>query len=555
MRSTPASADTARAPAPADTALVAVRGLTVDFIGGDEETRVVHGIDFDIGPGERMALVGESGSGKSLTAQALLRLGTQVRYGGSIHFQGQDVLAMSQSALRGLRGRDVGMIFQEPMSALNPLFPVGDQICEVLEQHQGLTRGQSRTRVLELLTQTQIREPERRIDHLPHQLSGGQRQRVMIAMALACQPKLLIADEPTTALDVTVQAQIMALLADLQREFGMAVLLITHDLPQVRAFADRVAVMQRGRIVEQGPTRDLFEMPQQQVTRRLIESRPQRMVTAMLDPALDREDAPGPVLAVKSLACTYVASAGWFRKHRVEAVRQVSFALAPGRTLGVVGESGSGKTTLALAIMRLLDGQTRGEIQIGGHRLDAMHERELRVYRRQFQMVFQDPFNSLSPRLTLGQILGEGIDLHFPQLAADERRARAETALADVGLDSAMMSRYPHEFSGGQRQRIAIARALVLRPRLIVLDEPTSALDLTVQLQVLELLVNLQRRYHLSYLLITHDLSVIRALAHDLIVMKDGRVVEEGSVERVFTAPADPYTCTLLSAVQQMDAV
>ncbi|NLD53326.1 MAG: ABC transporter ATP-binding protein [Burkholderiaceae bacterium] len=533
------------------TRLLEVSGLTVDFVdpGGERTNRVVDDVSFSVGHGERLALVGESGSGKTVTAQAILRLHDNARYGGSIRFEGRDLLAASDTQMRAVRGREIAMIFQEPMAALNPLYSIGDQVSEVLVLHQAMTRPQARARAIELLDRTRIKEPQRRFDSLPHQLSGGQRQRAMIAMALACNPKLVIADEPTTALDVTVQAQIMALLAELQKEIGMAVLLITHDLPLVRSFASRVGVMRAGRILERGPTADVFEAPVHEYTRRLVDARPQRMVTEMAE-----ESATGaPVLKTRGLRCTFVTSAGWFRHHRFEALKGIDLSLPPGRTLGVVGESGSGKTTLAMTILRLVTGLTSGEVTVAGKRIDQLPERALRPHRRTFQMVFQDPYNSLSPRMTVGGIVGEALALHRPDLDPAARRAATAQALSEVGLDPDMSMRCPHEFSGGQRQRIAIARALVLKPTLLVLDEPTSALDLTVQRQVLELLVSLQQRHGLSYLLITHDLAVIRAMAHRVMVMKDGEVVEQGPVEQIFTAPADPYTRTLLSAVRQLE--
>ena len=533
--------------------LLSVEGLTVDFVDSahGHRSRVVDDVSFSIGRGERFALVGESGSGKTVTAQAIMRLHDHAEYRGAVRFEGKDLLKASAREMRAIRGREIAMIFQEPMAALNPLYSIGEQICEVLELHQAMTRPQARARAIELLERTRIKEPQRRFDSLPHQLSGGQRQRAMIAMALACNPKLVIADEPTTALDVTIQAQIMALLAELQKEIGMAVLLITHDLPLVRSFAERVGVMRNGRILEHGNTADVFEAPVDPYTRRLIDARPQRMVSEMMSPPAEAE---APVLRTRNLGCTFISSAGWFRRNRFDALKGVDLSLPPGRTLGIVGESGSGKTTLAMTILRLATGTTSGEISIAGKRIDQLSDAELRPHRRTFQMVFQDPYNSLSPRLNVGRIVGEALELHRPELDPAARKAEVDKALDEVGLDPGMAGRCPHEFSGGQRQRIAIARALVLKPRVLVLDEPTSALDLTVQLQVLKLLVSLQQRHGLSYLLITHDLAVIRAMAHRVLVMKDGVVVEHGPVEQIFTAPADDYTRTLLAAVRQLDA-
>lgn len=568
MHSTPASAD-------AGGPLLAVRGLSIGFV--DEAApgqlhQVVSDVSFSVGRGERVAVVGESGSGKTLTAHAIMRLTESAHYQGRIEFDGHELLSAPEAALRRLRGQQIGMIFQEPMSALNPLYTIGDQIAEVMEQHEGLSRAQALARSIELLKLTRISEPERRAQSYPHQLSGGQRQRALIAMALACKPRLLIADEPTTALDVTVQAGIMQLLAELQAEFGMAVLLITHDLPLVRAFAERVVVMRHGRIVEQGMVSAVFDAPSDDYTRQLLAAHPHRMVRPegeLLDQSLAGAEAAGPglggdpglpvgsiALSARQLGCTFVSRRGWFSRHRFEALKDVSLVLPAGSTLGVVGESGSGKTTLALVLMRLAAGETRGEIEINGRRIDTLSERDLRSQRIGFQMVFQDPFNSLSPRMSIAQIVGEGLRLHHPHMTPSGHRMAVLAALAEVGLDAnQVLHRYPHELSGGQRQRVAIARALVLKPKVLVLDEPTSALDLTVQLQVLKLLVSLQERHGLSYLLITHDMGVIRALAHRLLVMKDGQVVEQGRVEDVLMAPASAYTRELLAASAWRDAI
>jgi microcin C transport system ATP-binding protein len=444
-------------------------------------------------------------------------------------------------SLRAVRGRDIAIVFQEPMSALNPLFTAGDQIGELLEQHEGMTRAQALRRASELLALTRIDDPERCAAAYPHQLSGGQRQRVLIAMAIACQPRLLIADEPTTALDVTIQREIVGLLDGLQREFGMAVLLITHDLPLVRRFTDRVTVMQGGRVIETGTTSAVFEAPQAAYTRRLIESRPGRLAAACPSGA--------PVLLeADQIACRFERPAGWFRKAHFQAVAPAALELRAGETLGIVGESGSGKTTLGMSLLRLSTAQVSGRIEFQGQRIDQLRSEPMRRLRRSMQVVFQDPFSALSPRMTVESIIGEGLVLHRPELDAPARRREIERVLIEVGLDPSMLSRYPHEFSGGQRQRIAIARAVVLKPSLLLLDEPTSALDVSVQKQVLELLVVLQQSHRIGYLFITHDLAVIRAMAHRIIVMQAGRIVEAGETERVFTEPEEDYTRRLLAA-------
>ncbi|MBO9514339.1 MAG: ABC transporter ATP-binding protein [Variovorax sp.] len=530
--------------------LLDVRGLRVAFGG----KAVVHGIDFQIAPGEKLALVGESGSGKTVTALSLLRLVQNADLAGSARFASSeangaasDLLALPESRLRAIRGKEIAMIFQEPMTALNALYTVGDQIAEVLELHQALSSQAAHAAAVQLLADTGIPEPARRARSFPHQLSGGQRQRAMIAMALACRPRLLLADEPTTALDVTVRGQILDLLADLQRRYGMAVLLITHDLNLVRRFADRVAVMESGHIVEQGAVSSVFEAPRHAYTRKLIDSRPTRDVEPV------REGGAAPVLAARSLRVSYPVPQpgfrGWFRKGEFVAVRGADFSIAPGETLGVVGESGSGKSTLALAALGLLKYQ--GEIDVAGRRWNSGGASD-RALRRVMQVVFQDPFSSLSPRMTVEQIVGEGLAVHAPELDAGARRARALEVLAQVGLTEAqfpaLLDRYPHEFSGGQRQRLAVARALIVDPRLLVLDEPTSALDVTIQKQVLGLLQRLQRERGLSYLLITHDVEVIRAMAHQVVVMKDGEILESGPMERVLDAPKHPYTQKLVAA-------
>ncbi len=540
----PASEASAAVTAP----LLQVRGLRVRF--GDKE--VVHGVDFDVHAGEKLALVGESGSGKTVTALSLLRLAGDADVTGSAHMQGHDLLRLSERELRGVRGGDIAMVFQEPMTALNPLMTVGEQVAEVLRLKQALSRAQSARAAVEMLASTGIAEPERRARSFPHQLSGGQRQRAMIAMALASRPRLLLADEPTTALDVTLRGQILDLLSDLQRQSGMAVLLITHDLQLVRRFADRVAVMEQGHLVEQGAVAEVFAAPRHAYTRRLIESAPRREVR-------DAAQPPGqpPAAQAQGLRVAYPVSVpgvrGWFAKGEFVAVRDVDFRLAQGQTLGVVGESGSGKSTLAQALLGLLPSQ--GTLQVAGSawqvpaQRNTAHNQRLRQH---VQVVFQDPFSSLSPRMTVAEIVGEGLRVHEPALAPAQQRARVEAILAEVGLSDAqfpnLLQRYPHEFSGGQRQRLAIARALIVQPQVLVLDEPTSALDVTIQQQVLALLQRLQNERGLSYLLITHDVAVVAAMAHEVMVLKDGEVVEHGSVQQVLQAPRHPYTQRLVAA-------
>lgn len=528
--------------------LLDVKNLRVAFASKE----VVHGIDFSIQPGEKLALVGESGSGKTVTALALLRLVQNADITGEALFSGRDgqadLLSIPERALRGIRGQDIAMIFQEPMTALNPLFTVGEQIAEVLQLKQALTRAESALAAIQLLADTGIAEAARRANAFPHQLSGGQRQRAMIAMALACRPRLLLADEPTTALDVTLRMQILDLLTGLQQRTGMAVLLITHDLNLVRRFADRIAVMEDGRIVETGPVAQVFKNPQHAYTRKLIDSRPVRDVT-------ERPPQPGaaPVMQASQLRVSYPLRLpgirGWFKAGEFVAVHGANFSIPPGQTLGVIGESGSGKSTLALAALGLHPHQ--GQLQVAGSHWsrDAAGNQAIR---RAVQVVFQDPFSSLSPRMTVEEIVGEGLRVHQPGLVAGQRQAQVLRALTEVGMGEAqfpgLLQRYPHEFSGGQRQRLAIARALIIEPQLLVLDEPTSALDVTIQKQVLQLLQNLQRERGLSYLLITHDVDVIRAMAHQVIVMKDGEVLEAGSVSQVLEQPEHPYTRTLVTA-------
>jgi microcin C transport system ATP-binding protein len=534
--------------------LLHVQDLTVAF----GRQPVVRSLDLSIAPGEKLALVGESGSGKTVTALALLRLAHGASVTGSAWFDdGQhgprDLLALPERALQRLRGGEIAMVFQEPMTALNPLMTVGAQIAEALQLKKNLRGDALKNGVLELLARTGIPDTARCAAAYPHQLSGGQRQRAMIAMALAGQPRLLLADEPTTALDVSLRGQILDLLVDLQRETGMAVLLITHDLNLVRRFADRVVVMQHGRLVEQGATAQIFQSPQQPYTRALIGARPQRQIDDG-QPAPQLAPNQRPILQADDLRVSYPVPRpgwrGWFGKNRFVAVRGARFALPPGRTLGVIGESGSGKSTLAQAALGLLPYE--GTVAIDGRAWQGQARAD-RPLRRVAQVVFQDPYSSLSPRLTLEGIVGEGLRVHQPGLAAPERAARVRAALAETGLTEAqfpgLLARHPHEFSGGQRQRIALARALIVQPRLLVLDEPTSALDVTIQQQIIGLLQGLQRERGLAYLLITHDVDVVRALAHDVLVLKDGEVVEQGSAAQVLTAPGHPYTRQLLAAV------
>lgn len=517
--------------------LLEIRNLTVRF----GQATVVDDVSLSIAPGEKFALVGESGSGKTVTALSVLRLNQDAHYDGQLLFQGEDIVQKNEVALRRLRGKDAAMIFQEPMTALNPLFTIGNQIAEVLMLHEGLSAKAAAQRTVALLEKTGIPEPARRALAYPHQLSGGQRQRAMIAMALACRPRLLIADEPTTALDVTIQVQILELLHQLQRDENMAVLLISHDLNLVRHFADRVGVMEKGKLIETAATTQLFATPQQAYTRTLLASRPQRRVSEVAT------EAP-VVLGGDRVRCTFPVRQGWLRKKTFVAVENVDLRLRKGETLGIVGESGSGKSTLGMALLRLSPAAVTGTIQFDGKTISAMRAAAIRPLRSRMQVVFQDPFASLSPRRTVEQIVGEGLALHRPDLNAVQQRAQVITALHEVGIAEDVLQRYPHEFSGGQRQRIAIARALVLKPELLLLDEPTSALDVTVQQQVLHLLAQLQRSHGLAYLFISHDLSVIRAMAHQVLVMKDGNVVEHGPVEQVLQQPSHAYTQRLLAA-------
>lgn len=516
--------------------LIEIRDLCVAFSG----QTVVRNLSLDVRPGECLALVGESGSGKSVTALSILQLlpeaGTQTR--GSVRYRGQELIGASPATLQKLRGDRIAIIFQEPMTSLNPLHNIEKQIGETLLLHKGLGGKAAQARIIELLELVGIQKPEERLKAYPHQLSGGQRQRVMIAMALACEPELLIADEPTTALDVTVQRKILLLLKSLQQRLGMSLLLISHDLNLVRSMAQRVCVMHTGEIVEQADCETLFTAPQHPYSRLLLDAEPAGEALC--------SEARETVLQVDDLTVQFPLGGGLFqRKTYLRAVDGISLSVQRGKTLGIVGESGSGKSTLGQAILRLLD--STGSIRFQGVALDPLNHKQMRPWRKQMQVVFQDPYGSLSPRMSVQQIISEGLEVHAPCSLA-ERDAQVIQVLKDVGLDPASRHRYPHEFSGGQRQRIAIARALVLRPALMLLDEPTSALDRTVQKQVVALLRELQDKYGLTYLFISHDLAVVRAMAHDMIVIKDGKVVERGASHDVFESPQHPYTQELLAA-------
>jgi microcin C transport system ATP-binding protein len=523
--------------------LIDVRNLSVAFGEGADLTRVVNGVSFHIDKGETVALVGESGSGKTVSAMSILRLlpNSASHPSGEILFGGTDILKMSGSDLREVRGRRISIIFQEPMTSLNPLHTIEKQVGEIIKLHQLLPADQTRVRVLELLTKVGIRDPEKRLGAYPHELSGGQRQRVMIAIALANKPDLLIADEPTTALDVTIQAQILELLKSLQEEMGMAMLLITHDLGIVRRMAERVYVMRYGDIVETGDAEQIFTAPKHAYTRHLLDAEPKGMPP--------ETDATRPVVVeTDNLKVWFPIKKGWLQQtvDHIKAVDGLSMKLRAGETLGVVGESGSGKTTLGLAILRLISSD--GPIAYVGKRIDALTNKEMRPLRKEMQIVFQDPYGSLSPRLTVGQIIEEGLLIQKPELDEEQRRQRIGEELKEVGLDPNWQDRYPHEFSGGQRQRIAIARAMVLQPKFVMLDEPTSALDMSVQAQIVDLLRKLQASHGLAYLFISHDLKVVRALCNYVIVMKNGKVVEEGPARDIFEKPQDEYTKALLAA-------
>jgi microcin C transport system ATP-binding protein len=523
------------------TALLDVKDLQVSFRQDGQLVPAVRGVSFAVNRGETVALVGESGSGKSVSALSTVSLlGDSAEVSGSVTYAGQEMIGADDKLLHKVRGNDISFIFQEPMTSLNPLHTIEKQLAESLALHQGLQGAEARARVLSLLQQVGINDAESRMGAYPHQLSGGQRQRVMIAMALANKPDILIADEPTTALDVTIQAQILDLLKDLKDEMGMGLLFITHDLGIVRRIADRVFVMQKGLVVEEGPTGEIFDNPQHPYTQKLLSAEP----TGAPEPVA--EDAP-EVLRTDNLKVWFPIQKGLLRRTvgHVQAVNDTSLSVRAGETLGIVGESGSGKTTLALAIMRLIGSE--GEVTFRGEDLRKYSTRQLRRLRADMQIVFQDPFGSLSPRMTCFQIIAEGLAIHKVDKGRDKRELVAEV-MTEVGLDPATMDRYPHEFSGGQRQRIAIARAMVLRPKLLVLDEPTSALDMTVQVQIVDLLRRLQVKYGLAYLFISHDLKVVRAMSHKVMVMKRGDVVEYGDVDALYDNPQTEYTRTLLQA-------
>ncbi|AUC11285.1 microcin ABC transporter ATP-binding protein [Rhizobium sp. Y9] len=531
--------------------LLSVRDLSVAFHQGGATSVAVDHVSFDLMLGEVVALVGESGSGKSVTANSILKLlpyPAASHPSGQILFDGKDMLTLPERSLRAVRGNDITMIFQEPMTSLNPLHTIERQIGEILELHQAITGSEARERTLELLRQVGIREPEKRLKAYPHELSGGQRQRVMIAMALANRPKLLIADEPTTALDVTVQAQILELLGDLKKQHGMSMLFITHDLGIVRKFADRVCVMTKGKIVETGTVEQVFNDPQHAYTRHLLAAEPKG------EPPVSDSSKP-VVMQGDDIKVWFPIKAGLMRRvvDHVKAVDGIDITLRAGQTVGVVGESGSGKTTLGLALSRLI--ASKGRISFIGQSIDHYSYEMMKPLRNRLQVVFQDPYGSLSPRMSVGEIVAEGLKVHERSLSADERDTRVATALEEVGLDPATRWRYPHEFSGGQRQRIAIARAMVLKPRFVMLDEPTSALDMSVQAQVVDLLRDLQAKHELAYLFISHDLKVVKALANDLIVMRHGKVVESGPAAEIFASPQQDYTRALLAAAFHIEAV
>ena len=527
--------------------LLDIQDLNIAFHGDDVATGVLFDVSMQIKEGQTVALVGESGSGKSVTALSVLQLYEKesITSSGRILFRNQDLTTFNETRLRAVRGNSIAMIFQEPMTSLNPVYPIGNQLIEPLIIHQNLTRDQARSRAIELLDRTGIPDPATRLDSFPHQLSGGQRQRVMIAMALACKPALLIADEPTTALDVTIQAQILELISDIQQEMNMAVLLITHDLNMVGKIAEYVYIMHDGRMIEQGETARLFANPQQDYTRHLLGSVPTGRPEA--------KESAGELITVKNLKCHFPVKKGFFKRTvgAVKAVDGVDIAIRQGTTYGIVGESGSGKSTLGMCLLRLTP--CEGELWFDGRDLLAMSTSQLRPLRSEMQVVFQDPFSSLSPRLTIEQIVAEGLKVHKIGANRKERRKLVEKALEEVGLTAEMADRYPHEFSGGQRQRIAIARAIIVKPKFIVLDEPTSALDMTIQAQIIKLLKDLQQKYGITYLFISHDLRVVRALADEVAVMLQGRIVEHGG-SSIFENPTHPYTRKLFTAAFELES-
>jgi microcin C transport system ATP-binding protein len=529
--------------------LLSIRDLSVAFTQGGRTNLALDKASFDIRKGETVALVGESGSGKSISALSVLKLlpyPAASHPSGEIHFRGVDLLKADEKTMRKVRGNEISMIFQEPMTSLNPVHTVERQVSEILKIHRGMSDSKARERVLELLNQVGIRDPESRLNSYPHQLSGGQRQRVMIAMTLANEPDLLIADEPTTALDVTVQAQILKLLKDLQRERGMAMLFITHDLGIVRKFADQVCVMTDGEIVEQGPVAEIFDNPRHAYTKHLLAAEPKG------NPPVSDESKP-VVVQADDLKVWFPIKRGLMRRtvDHVKAVDGIDVTVREGQTLGIVGESGSGKTTLGLAILRMIS--STGRIAFKGDEIQEFSWKEMRPLRRDMQIVFQDPFGALSPRMSVSDIVGEGLKVHFPDLTLAERDRKVAKALEEVGMDATTRFRYPHEFSGGQRQRISVARAMVLEPKFVMLDEPTSALDMSVQAQVVDLLRDLQKAHGLAYLFISHDLKVVRALANDVIVMRQGKVVEDGHADQIFDHPQTDYTKALMAAAFRLE--
>ncbi|WP_245448868.1 ABC transporter ATP-binding protein [Phyllobacterium sophorae] len=527
--------------------VLSVRGLKVDFTTPDGDVNAVKGIDLDVKPGETLAVVGESGSGKSQTMMGIMGLlANNGRVAGSARYRGKELVGLPVKGLNEVRGSKITMIFQEPMTSLDPLYTIGRQIAEPLVHHKGMTFKQAKVRVLELLKLVGIPEPERRMNSYPHEMSGGQRQRVMIAMALANEPDLLIADEPTTALDVTIQAQILDLLRSLQQRFGMAVVLITHDLGIVKHFADRVVVMRRGEVVEKGSIKEIFEQPKEDYTKMLLAAEP----SGIKEPPADTAPI---ILEGRNVSVDFAIGGGFFfgSNTSFRAVDGVSVRLKKGQTIGIVGESGSGKSTLGRALLRLLP--SSGHYHFADKNISNFDRSAMRPLRKELQLVFQDPYGSLSPRQTVGEIITEGLLIHEPQLSRADRDKRAIAALKEVGLDPAARNRYPHEFSGGQRQRIAIARAVILKPKVVILDEPTSALDRSVQGQVIELLRDLQAKHGLSYIFISHDLAVIKAMSDYVIVMKNGKIVEEGPTEEIFDSPHQAYTKTLMAAAFDLE--